>query len=62
MPYYMYVAVNEDNKISVFTVDPESGSLTHQHDVAVVRRSVCPGDQSLTAITCIAGVPGSPLS
>ena len=25
MPYYMYVAVNEDNKISVFTVDPQSG-------------------------------------
>ena len=35
MPYYMYVAVNEDNKISVFTVDPESGGLTHQRDVAV---------------------------
>ena len=34
MPYYMYVAVNEDNKISVFTVDPESGGLTHRHDVA----------------------------
>ena len=35
MPYCMYVAVNEDNKISVFTVDPESGGLTHQGDVAV---------------------------
>ena len=35
MPYYMYVAVNEDNKISVSTVDPESGGLTHQHGVAV---------------------------
>ena len=35
MPYYMYVAVSEDNKISVFTVDPEAGGLTHQHDVPV---------------------------
>ena len=35
MPYYMYVAVNEDNKISVFTVDPDGGGLTHRHDVAV---------------------------
>ena len=35
MPYCMYVTVNEDNKISVFTVDPESGGLTHQRDVAV---------------------------
>ena len=35
MPHYMYVAVNEDNKISAFTVDPESGGLTHQRDVAV---------------------------
>ena len=35
MPYYMYVAVNEDNKISVFTVDPQGGGLTHQHDVPV---------------------------
>ena len=35
MPYYMYVAVSEDNKISVFTVDPETGGLTHQHDVPV---------------------------
>ena len=35
MAYYMYVAVQEDNKISVFTVDPETGRLTHQHDVSV---------------------------
>ena len=35
MPYYMYVAVSEDNKIAVFTVDPQSGSLTHQQDVPV---------------------------
>ena len=35
MPYYMYVAVNEDNKISVFTVDPQAGGVTHQHDVSV---------------------------
>ncbi len=35
MSYYMYVAVQEDNKISVFTVDPDAGGLTHLHDVAV---------------------------
>ena len=35
MPYYMYVAVQEDNKISVFTVDPDSGGLTLQSDVPV---------------------------
>ena len=35
MPYYMYVALQEDNKISVFAVDPDSGGLTHLHDVAV---------------------------
>ena len=35
MPHYVYVAVNEDDKISVFTVDPDGGGLTHQHDVAV---------------------------
>ena len=35
MPYYMYVAVNEDDRISVFTVDPGNGSLTHRRDVTV---------------------------
>ena len=35
MPYYMYVAVQEDNKISVFTVDPDTGGLAQQHDVSV---------------------------
>ena len=36
MPYYMYVAVQEDNKISVFTVDPETGrSHTTSTDVPV---------------------------
>ena len=35
MPHYMYVAVQGDNKISVFTVDPQSGQLTPQTDVSV---------------------------
>ena len=35
MPYYMYVALQEDDKISVFTVDPDSGELTPQIDVPV---------------------------
>ena len=35
MPWYMYVAVQGDNKISVFNVDPDSGGITHRDDVAV---------------------------
>ena len=35
MAYYMYVAVQEDDKISVFTVDPDTGGLTLQRDVPV---------------------------
>ena len=34
MPYHMYVALQEDNKISVFTVDPDSGKLTPQLEVS----------------------------
>ena len=35
MPHYMYVAVSGDDRISVFTVDPDNGGLAHQHDVSV---------------------------
>ena len=35
MPYYMYVAVQEDNKISVFSLDAQTGSIDLQHDVPV---------------------------
>ena len=28
MPYYMYVALQEDDKIAVFTIDPQTGKLT----------------------------------
>ena len=35
MPYYMYIALQEDEKIAAFTIDPDSGSLTHRADVAV---------------------------
>ena len=35
MAHYMYVAVQEDNKASIFTVDPQTGSMTPQGDVAV---------------------------
>ena len=35
MPYYMYVALQEDDKISVFTIDPQTGRLTPQVDVPV---------------------------
>ena len=35
MPYYMYVALQEDDKIAVLTIDPETGTLTPQGEVAV---------------------------
>ena len=35
MTHYMYVAVQEDDKVSTFTVDPDTGSLTHQADLDV---------------------------
>ena len=35
MPYYMYVALQEDDKISVFTIDPQTGRLTSQVEVSV---------------------------
>ncbi len=35
MPHYMYVAVQADNRIAVFTASPDDGGLTHQADVAV---------------------------
>jgi 6-phosphogluconolactonase len=28
MPYYMYVSLQDDDKILVFTIDPETGKLT----------------------------------
>ncbi len=35
MPYYMYVALQEDNKIAVLTIDPHTGTLTPQGEVSV---------------------------
>ena len=35
MPYYMYVALQEDNKISVFTMDAETGKLTPKGEIPV---------------------------
>ena len=35
MPCYMYVALQEDDKISVFTIDPQTGRLTSQVEVSV---------------------------
>ena len=35
MPHYMYVAIQEDDKISTFTIDPDTGALAHQSDLAV---------------------------
>jgi len=35
MPYYMYVALQGDNKISVINIDSESGKLSPQSEVSV---------------------------
>ncbi len=33
--YYTYISIYGENRIAVYKMDPESGKLTHQHDVAV---------------------------
>src|SRR6266568_9657685 len=35
MPYYMYVSLQDDDKIAVFTMDAETGTLTPQGEVPV---------------------------
>src|SRR6266849_6406830 len=35
MPYYMYVALQADEKIAVLTIDPQTGTLTPQVEVSV---------------------------
>ena len=35
MPYYMFIAVQDDDKISVFTMDADTGKLTPMAEVAV---------------------------
>jgi len=35
MPYYMYVSISGEDKVLVFTVDPETGRLESQGDVTV---------------------------
>ena len=45
MPHYVYVAAQDDNKIGIFTMDANTGALTHQADTAM------PGGPSLLAIS-----------
>ena len=35
MPYYMYVALQEDDKILVHTIEPQTGKLTPQAEVSI---------------------------
>jgi len=35
MPYYIYVPISEEDRITIFTVDPETGRLESQGNVAV---------------------------
>ena len=45
MAHYVFVAAQDDNKIGVYTMDADTGALTHQSDVAM------PGGPSLLAIS-----------
>ena len=45
MPHYVYVAAQDDNKIGIYTMDADSGALTHSED------SPMPGGPSLLAIS-----------
>ncbi len=45
MPHYVYVAAQDDNKIGCYTMDADTGALTHQADLAM------PGGPSLLAIS-----------
>ena len=35
MTHYMYIAIQEDDKIATFTLDPDTGALSHRRDLAV---------------------------
>ena len=45
MPHYVYVAAQDDNKIGIFTMDADSGALTHQSRRRHARRAVAAGHQ-----------------
>jgi 6-phosphogluconolactonase len=45
MPYYMYIALQDDDKIAIFTMDADTGRLTPKADVSVT------GSPSLLAIS-----------
>ena len=45
MPTYVYVAAQDDNKIGIYTMDGDSGALSHKADAAM------PGGPSLLAIS-----------
>ena len=45
MPHYVYVAAQDDNKVAIYTMDADSGALTHREDAAM------PGGPSLLAIS-----------
>jgi len=38
MPYYMYVSISEEDRVSIFSMNPESGKLQPQGDVSVAGR------------------------
>ena len=38
MTFQMYVTISEEDKVSIFTVDPDTGRIEHQEDVTVPGR------------------------
>ena len=45
MAHYVYVAAQDDNKVGIFTMDADSGALTHQADARNARRPITAGHQ-----------------
>ena len=43
MPYYVYVAVQDDDKIAVLTMDADTGKLTPKSEVPVAGGAGPPG-------------------
>ena len=38
MAYYMYISVQEEDRIAIYTMTPKTGKLKHQGDAALIGR------------------------
>ena len=48
MPNFMYVALQEDDQISVLEIDPQTGKLAHQAEVSITGGPSSPWQSALT--------------